>query len=101
MASILPPDWQDLLGRVSTWLEAASVQADARELAFRARLGEDMMVRPDLRTPIDERLRQIASFMPAASEDDCEITESSLRGLIARSESLRLALAEGVGRAIG
>lgn len=106
MAHALPADWQDVISRVSGWLAIATTQLDQHESEFVLRFPIVEMAPSDT-SALDGRLtelpRLLAPIDAAAAEADaaaCE-PETALRQVARRSETLRLRLAEKVGRAIG
>ena len=106
MAHALPPDWQDVVTRVSGWLAGASTQLDRHENEFLLRFPTSDMSSADTSALADrlaELPRQLAPLESAVADADAAARESemALRDLARGSETLRLRLAEWVGRAIG
>jgi hypothetical protein len=106
MAHVLPPDWQDVVTRVSRWLVDATLELDRHEKEFVARFPAAELTPADT-SALADRLadlpRRLAPLEAATTEADggAIASESALRDLTRRSETLRLRLAEWVGRAIG
>jgi hypothetical protein len=106
MPTALPADWQDIVARVSGWLDGAAAQLDRHESEFAARFPIREGAPIDI-SSLDERVRELprrlAPLETAVQEADAAALESetALRNLARGSETLRLRLAEWVGRAIG
>jgi hypothetical protein len=106
MPTVLPPDWQDIVARVSDWLDGAAAQLDRHETEFSSRFPAREASPVDT-SALEERVRelprQLAPLETAVQEADAAALESdtALRNLARGSETLRLRLAEWVGRAIG
>jgi hypothetical protein len=103
MSNFLPADWKESLKQVAEWLDAAGRAADQRERAFAERFppaSGSSRSEPDT-----SRLRELTARMraleSAAGEADefALAEETQLRERVERSESLRLRLAERVGKA--
>jgi hypothetical protein len=106
MAQVLPPDWQDVVNRVSSWLADATLELDRHEKEFVSRFAADALTLADtsaLASRLADLPRRLAPLEAATTEADsaASASESALRELARRSETLRLRLAERVGRAIG
>jgi hypothetical protein len=105
MPHVLPDDWQDVVTRVSSWLDDATVQLDRHENEFLLRFPTNETPPPDT-SSLAERLRelprQLTPLEAVALEAEAASRESEagLRDLARGSETLRLRLAEWVGRAI-
>lgn len=103
MATVLPPEWKSTLTSFNEWLNQTSVELDARDRAFRDRFPVETE-RPAA-NGITEREPRLAGpefeAVVQAAETEALEADAALRGLVGRAESLRLRLAEGVGRAIG
>jgi hypothetical protein len=106
MAHILPPDWQDVVNRVSSWLEDATSELERHEKEFVLRFPAAELPPADT-SALADRLadlpRRLAPLEAATAETDgtANSSEAALRDLARRSETLRLRLAERAGRAIG
>jgi len=106
MSHAIPSDWNDVVRRVSGWLNDATARLDTHESDFVLRfptttaptangsvhLASQLAQLPGTLKPIDQ-LVQVAD--DAAAEP-----EGSLCDLARRSEGLRLKLVDWVGRAI-
>jgi hypothetical protein len=106
MPHALPADWQDVVARVSDWLDDQSAQLDRRENAFLLRFPLTEAPLTDS-SPLEGRIRALpAQLTPLESivhvaDAATGEPETALRDLARASESLRLRLADWVGRAIG
>ncbi len=107
MPHVLPADWQDVVRRVSGWLDDATTKLDGHENAFLLRFPTDGATKQPENSSLSERLRDLPRLMQPldalAAEADAgsQESETALRDLAHGSESLRLRLADWVGRAIG
>jgi hypothetical protein len=106
MAHVLPPDWQDVVTRVSGWLADATSELDRHEKEFVLRFPGAALPPADT-SALAERLaelpRRLAPLEAAITEADgaASAAEAGLRDVARGSETLRLRLADRVGRAIG
>ena len=79
MPHVLPPDWQDVVSRVSGWLDDATAQLDRHESAFLLRFPTSDVTPPDT-SALVERLRELprrlAPLEAAALEADAAARES-------------------------
>jgi len=107
MPIAIPSDWHDIVQRVSSWLDDASARRDRHESEFILRFPSDAEVKPTSNAHLAERLaelpRTLEPLEALARETDelAAAAESELRSQARSSETLRLRLAEWVGRAIG
>ncbi len=107
MPHVLPADWQDVVRRVSGWLDDATTKLDRHENEFLLRFPTDGVAKPPEPSSLADRLRELPRLMQPldaiAAEADAagRESETTLRDLARGSESLRLRLADWVGRAIG
>jgi hypothetical protein len=106
MTPFLPTDWKDVLRRVDTWLTQTAESAAQREREFEEHF-RGAGIPACQSEGRQECLPHVAAKMTPlkALADDAEaaavLEETALRERVQRSESLRLKLAERVGRAIG
>ena len=107
MPHVLTDDWQDVVRRVSGWLDNATAALDRHESAFLLRFPTDQSAKTFEPDPLAERLQDLPRLSQAldrvAAEADPVAAESEtpLRELARSSETMRLKLARWVGRAIG
>jgi hypothetical protein len=106
MTPFLPTDWKDVLRRVDSWLTQTAESAAQRERAFEERFrGAGIPAcqpesKEDSLPPLAAKMTPLKSLADEA-EVAAVLEETALRERVQRSESLRLKLAERVGRAIG
>lgn len=106
MPHVLPPDWQDVVRRVSGWLDDACVKLDRHETEFQTKFALPAAPPTLDADALVARLRELPKKLEpleataAAADSIANEADEPLRDLARRSQTLRLRLAEGIGRAI-
>lgn len=106
MPHAIPSDWHDVVHRVSAWLEDATSRLDRHESDFTLRFptpeNPPATGNKDFADRLSALPRKLEPIDALGQDADAAAHEAEgvLRDLARRSETLRLRLADWVGRAI-